>query len=127
MRTLSKEKKLNAIALLEHRCSTCEDLSKLLGISQSTCSRIWREYAPHVERLKGSRLRSFTIVQRRACIRAITLERLNIVVHVKNTLSEQLNVVVSTNTLRPTLHEACLRSLENQRNPYSLPRTCILG
>src|SRR4051794_37598634 len=110
MRLLSEEKRLSAIALLQNGCSTCE-VSKLLGISQSTCSRIHREYAPHVERLRGGRPKSITPAQRRACVRAITLGRLNTTVDVINALSEQLNVVVSTNTVRRTLHEAGFGSL----------------
>ena len=77
----------------------------------------FREYAPHVERLRGGRLRSLTHVQRRACIRAITVDGLNTAVDVKNALSEQLNMVVSTNTVRRTLHEAGLGSLEKQKKP----------
>ena len=47
--------------------------------------------------------------------RAITLDGVNTVVDVKNALSEQLNVVVSTNTVRGISHEAGLGSLEKQK------------
>ena len=116
MRSLSEEKRLSAIALLQNGCSTRE-VSRLLGICQSTCSRIQREYAPHVERLRGGRPKSITPAQRRACVRAITQGGLNTAVDVRNALSEQLNVVVSTNTVRRTLHEAGLGSLEKQKKP----------
>ena len=107
---------MNAIALLQYGRSTCE-VSKFLGISQSTCSRIQREYASHVERLRGGHPKSFTLVQRRACIKAITLNGVNIVVDVKNALNEQLNMVVSTNTTRCTFCEAGLESLGKQKKP----------
>lgn len=70
-----------------------------------------------MEHLKRGCLRSLTHVQRRACIITITLDGLNTVVEVKNALNEQLCVVVSTNTVRRTLHERGLGSLKNKKNP----------
>jgi DNA-directed RNA polymerase specialized sigma subunit len=52
MIALPEEKRFSAIAILQHGRSTCE-VSKLLGISQSTCSRIRRECVPHVEPSRG--------------------------------------------------------------------------
>ena len=49
------------------------------------------------------------------CIRAITLDGLNTAIDVRNALNKQLNVVVSTNTLKHTFHEASLRSLRKQK------------
>jgi DNA-directed RNA polymerase specialized sigma subunit len=51
MRALPK-KRLNAIAMLQQGRST-QEVSKLLGISQSTCSRIHTKYVPHVESPRG--------------------------------------------------------------------------
>ena len=83
------------IAMLQHGRSTRE-VSKFLGIFESTCSRIHRECVPHVEPSRGGR----------ACVRAITVGGLDNVVNVRNALNEHLNVVVSTNTMRCALHEA---------------------
>ena len=52
MRALLEEKRFNATTMLQHGHSTCE-VSKLLGISQSTCSRIRRERVPCVEPSRG--------------------------------------------------------------------------
>ena len=54
-----------------------------------------------------------------------TLGGIYYVVDVMNTLSEHLNVVVSTNTTRHALHEACLGSLEKQKKSLLTPRMCI--
>ena len=114
MRALSREKKLSALTLLQHGRSTCE-VSKSLGISQSTCFRILQGCALHVKCLREGHPRSFISVQRQACIRTITLDGLDIVVDVKNALTKQLNMVVCTNTVWRTLHEAGLESLEKQK------------
>ena len=87
MRALQEEKIVNAIALLQHGCSTHE-VPKLLGIFQSTCSRIHRECVRHVEPSKGGCPRSITLAQRRVCVRAITIGGLDNVVDVRNALSE---------------------------------------
>ena len=55
---------------------------------------------------------SITPTQQRACVRAIIVSGLNNVVDAKNALSEHLNVIVSTKTLRQALHEVGLGSLE---------------
>ena len=109
MRALPKEKRLNAIALLQHGRSNC------WGISQSTCYRIRKEYVPHVEPSRGGRPKSITPAQRQACVRAIIIGGLDNVVDTRNALSEHLNVVVSTNTTRQALHEASLGSLGKQK------------
>jgi len=44
----------------------------------------------------------------------ITIDGLNNVVDVRNALSEHLQVVMSTNTVRRALHEACLGSSKNR-------------
>ena len=63
MRALLEETRFNAIALLQHGHSTCK-VSKLVGISQSTCSRIHKECVPHEERtLKGGHPKSITLAQ----------------------------------------------------------------
>ena len=84
-------------------------------ISQFTCSRIYRECVPHVEPLRGGRPRSVTLAQRQACARTITIGGLDNVVDSRNALSEELNVVVSTNTTRRVIYEASLGSLEKQK------------
>ena len=61
-------------------------MSKLLGIPQSSCSKIRRECVPHVEPSKGGHLRSITPTQRRACVRAITVGGLDNVVDARNAL-----------------------------------------
>ena len=55
------EKRLNAIALLQYGRSTRE-VSKLLGISQSTCSRICRECVPYREPSRGGHPRNITLL-----------------------------------------------------------------
>ena len=82
MRVLPK-KRLNATTLLQHGCST-HDVSKLLGISQSTCSRICRESVPHVEPSRGGRPRTITHAQRQAHVRAIIVGGLDNVVDAKS-------------------------------------------
>ena len=98
---------MNAIALLHHGCSTHE-MPKLLGTSQSTCSRIHRECVPHLEPSRGGCPRSITLAQQQVCVRAITIGGLDNDVDMRNALSEHLNVVVSTNIVRRALHEASL-------------------
>jgi hypothetical protein len=61
--SLPEEKRLNAIALLQHGHSTRE-VSKLLGISQSTCSRICRDCVPHVEPSRGGCPSNITPIHR---------------------------------------------------------------
>ena len=51
-------------------------------------------------------------LQRRACVRAITVDGLHNVVDVRNALSEQVNVIVSI--MRHELYEAGIGSLEKQ-------------
>ena len=85
MEALPEEKMLNVIAPLQHWRRTCE-MSKLLGISQSTCSKIHREYILHVEPSKGGHLRSIAPTQRRAYVRAITIGGLYNVVDARNAL-----------------------------------------
>ena len=118
---------LNAIALLQHGRSTRE-VSKLLGISQSTRSRIYRECVPYAEPAKGGRSRSITLVQWQACVRTISIGGLDDVVDVRNALGEQLKVVASTNTLKRVFHEVRLGSLEKQKKPLLLAnyRCCKL-
>ena len=53
----------------------------------------------------------------KTCVRAITIRGLDNVVDVRNAMSEHLNVVVSTNTIRRALHEIGLESLEKQKKP----------
>ena len=106
MRAIPKVKWLNAIAMLQHGRST-HQVSKFLGIYESTCSRICNECLPHVEPSGRGHPRSTTPIQRRVCVRAITVGELNNnVVDVKNALTEDLNMVESTNTMRHALHEA---------------------
>ena len=93
MRATPEEKRWNSIAMLQHGLSTCE-VSKLLGISQSTCSRIHREFVPHVMHSRGGRPKIISLAQRRACVRATTIGELDDVVDVRNALSKHLNVVV---------------------------------
>ena len=78
---------------------TCE-VSKLLGISQFTCSRICRECVPHVEPSREGCPRSIALAQRQVCKRAIVVGGLDNVVNMRYALSEHLSVVVSTNTMR---------------------------
>lgn len=99
MRELPNEKRLNDVALLQHRRSIYE-VSKFLDISQSTCFRIYREYISYVEPSRGGCLGSITLTQRQVCIRAIIIDRLNNVLDMMNALSEHLNVVVSTNKVK---------------------------
>ena len=63
-------------------------------------------------RLQERRPRSITHAQWQACVRAITIGGLNNVGDSRNALSEHLNVVVSTDTMRCALHEVGLESLE---------------
>ncbi len=60
--SIPKGEGVEAIVMLQHGRSTCE-VSKLLGISQSTHSRIYRECVPYAEPAKGGRPRSITLVQ----------------------------------------------------------------
>ena len=111
MRALLEEKRLNAIALLNHGCSTRE-VSKLLGMSQCTCFRICKECVPHVGPSRRGHPRTITLAQRRVCMRAIKIGGLNNVVGVRDVSSEHLNVVASTKTMRCVLHEVDIRSLQ---------------
>ena len=113
MRALPKEKRLNAIAMLQHGLSTCE-VSKLLGISQSTCSRIRRECVPHVAPARGGHPKNISPTQRRASVRATTIGGLDNVYDMRNALREHLNMVVNTKTVRRALHEACIGLLKKQ-------------
>lgn len=45
---------------------------------------------------------------RQACVRAITVDGLDNIIVVRNILSEYLNVVVSTNTMKHALHKLSL-------------------
>ena len=56
--------------------------------------------------------KKITPAQRRRCVKTITIGGLDTIVDMGNVLSEHLNVVVSTNTMRSALHEACLESLK---------------
>ena len=92
-------------------------MSKLLGFSQSTCTRICRECVLRAGPSEGGRLESITFAKKLACARAITIGGLDNVVDARNALSEHLNVVLSTNTMRCAIHEASLGSLEKQKTP----------
>ena len=61
-------------------------MSKLLGISQSTRSRIYRECVPHVEpsSTRGGCSRNIIHAQRRVCVRAITVGGLDNDVNMRN-------------------------------------------
>jgi hypothetical protein len=61
-----------------------------------------------------------------ACVRTIIIGGLDIVVDMRNALSEHLIVVVSTNIVRHTLHEAGLRSLEKCRKSFAHCQECAL-
>jgi transposase len=87
MRALLEEKRLNVISLLQHGHSTRE-VSKLLGISQSTCFKIRRECVSHVESSRGGCPRNITHAQQQMCVRAITISGLDNVVDVRNALSK---------------------------------------
>ena len=87
MGAFHEEKRLNAIALLHHGRSTRE-VSKFLGISQSTRFRIHRECVPHMEPSRGGCPRSITFAQCQACVRAITFGGLYNVLDMRNALSE---------------------------------------
>ena len=65
---------------------------------------------PHVEPSRGGRSKNIMLAQRHECVRAIRVSGLDNLVDMRNALSEQLNVIVSTNTVRCALHEACLGS-----------------
>jgi len=82
------------------------EVSNLLGYISITCSRICREYVPHVEPFQGRCPRSINLVQQRACVRAITVGGLDHDVDMRNPLNEYLNMVVSTNAVRRAFHEA---------------------
>ena len=56
----------------------------------------------------GGRPRIITCAQRRAFVRTIVVDGLDNDADVRNTLSEQLNVIVSTNIVRCALHEASM-------------------
>jgi hypothetical protein len=99
---------------------------KMLDVSQSTRCSTCRECVPHVEPSRGGCTRSITLAQRRACVRTIIIGGLDIVVDMRNALSEHLIVVVSTNIVRHTLHEAGLRSLEKCRKSFAHCQECAL-
>ena len=80
--------------MLQHGHSTHE-VSKLLGASQFTCSRICRECVPYMEPSRRGCPRSSTPAQQRVCVRAITVGGVDNVVDVRNALNEHLNVVVA--------------------------------
>ena len=65
-----------------------------------------------VEPSRGERTRNITPAQQRVRLRAIIVGGLDNVVDVRNAMSEHLNVVMSTNTMRRPLHEVGLGSLE---------------
>jgi transposase len=121
MRALPEEKRLNAIALLQHGHSTRE-VSKMLGISQSTCSRICRVCVPYVEPSRGGHSRSTTLAQHRACVKTITVGGLDYDVDMRNGLTKHLNVVVSINTIKRALHEVGLGSLEKLKHILLTPK-----
>jgi hypothetical protein len=68
-----------------------------------------------VEPSRGGRPRIITHAQRRAFVRTIIVGGLDNDAYVRNALSEQLNVVVSTNIVRYALHEASIGSLEKHK------------
>ena len=124
MRALLEKKRLNVLTLLQHGRSTCE-VSKVLGISQSMCFNLCRECVPLVKPSRGGRPNNITTARRRACVKAITIGRLDNVADVRNALSKHLNVVVSTNIVRHVLHEVGLGSLEKHKKPFLTARMCF--
>ena len=102
---------------MQHERST-HGVSKVLGISQSTCSRICREIrrecVPHVKLSKGGHPKSITPTQRQGHVRAIIVGGLDNVVDMRIALSEHMNVslAMSTNIVGCALHDAGIGSLK---------------
>ena len=101
------------------------ELSKLLGISQSTCSRIPRECVPRVELQKEGAQDASPLRNGQTCVRAIIAGGLYNIVDKRNALSEHLNVVVRSNTMRHALHEVGLGTLEKHKKPLLTTKNCI--
>ena len=96
--------------------AACE-VSKLLGISLSTCSRIRKECVPHVEPSRGWHPRSITPTQWQGYVRAITVGGIDSVVNVRKSLSEHQH-------MRRALHEASLGPLEKHKNSKLKAKFC---
>ena len=79
-----------------------------------------------MELSRRMRPRSITLAQRQECVEPIAIGGLDNVVDVRSALSEQLNVVESTNTKRCALHEACLGSLEKLEKIVAYSQKCAL-
>jgi hypothetical protein len=126
MRALPDKKSLNAIALMQHECST-HGVSKLLGISQSTCSRIRRECVPHVKLSKGGHPKSTTLTPRWAHVRAIIVGGLDNVVYMRIALSEHMNVAMGTNIVGCALHDASLGSLKKHNKLVFMTKNVHCG
>jgi hypothetical protein len=60
------------------------------------------------------------------CVRAITVGGVDNVVNERNVLSEHLNVVVSTSTVRCALHEVGLGSLEKHKKAVARGQEYVL-
>ena len=93
-----------------------------MGVAHMKCQNCWvslkshalgfvKSVFPHVEPSRGGRPRSITLAQIQVCVKSIKIGELDDDVDVTNALSEHLNVVVSTNTMRHALHEASFGSL----------------
>ena len=109
MSALPEEERLNAITVLQH------------GRAHVKCQICWVSLNLHTRGIidivflmwslsTGGRLRNINPTQQWMCVKTIVVGGLDNVVDARIALSEHLNVVVSTNTVKCALHEASFGS-----------------
>lgn len=116
MHSLSVNIKNNALSLLQQGLSVRKVADKC-QISKSSVQKLRKKVLPNLCLPSSGRPTKLSAQNKRFCIRAITSGGLETSVKVAKKIEDDLNVKVSSRTVRRALHEAGFEAMEKQEKP----------
>jgi transposase len=105
-----------------HNGESIRKTAEFCGISKSKVHNLKKTHLPNLTLPKSGRPTKLSAQDKRFCVRSITSGGLKSSKEVANKLNEQFNIKVSASTIRNTLHEAGLKSIEKQTKPKLSPK-----
>jgi transposase len=116
MRLISAEKKNEVLVHIDNELSD-RKVASIVGISKSAVLNIRHSYCPSTIKSKTGRPAKLSAQDKRFIARAVTSGKIDTAVQANKQLRTELNVIVSDNTVRRALKEACLRSSVKETKP----------
>lgn len=116
MRRLPADKQNNILSV-RRNTSSLRKVAQQCGVGKSTAQRLCKQYLPDLPKSLGGRPAKLSPQNKHFCVRAITSGNLDTATEVKKKLENDVNVIVSDNTVRRALQEAGLDAVEKAKKP----------